>query len=970
VFSSWYNTPSKYLAAAVALLALVSVCLGAVSRENSSQTQPQQSPNGVSDQKPASTPFDKDLLRASFLAESGKANQATEVLREVLAKAAEAGDLYNEARARRELGAISFNQANYPEARAEFELALSLFQSIHQPRGEAEAANRLGSVYFKMGDNSTAQQCYRRSIEAYDRLGLQREKGFGMYNLAMVDEPDRDRLCQEALDIGRRIGDKNLQARVLHFQGDSLFKHGEFDAAQEKLEQAASLYQQTGDQADMARVMTSEGVLQRAHGHPDKSLDLYKKALEVQERVGDRQGAIQSINAMAVAHDHLGEYSQAVQLYEQALSMAKETGSPLLVNFQLGNLAGCYIQIGKDKEAAGILEELLRQGLDPWPKPYRYLSLSIARFHLGQFPESLDDAGKSVEASRTLNQTDPLPGALYQKAQAEAKLGYAEAALADADDCLQTIEALRKHLVPSDFMKRGFASTTQNVFGFLIGLLLRNDQAGRALEVAEQARSRAFLDLLASRDVQSSPARQEQLASLRKVHQELLAQGIDPSTNKTKPTFAGVIRGGNSGVPDLWNVWMGGDAELRSTVSAEPVSYAELQSAARRLNATVLSYWVSEQATYVWAVAPAGAVHSARVDISSKRLAELVSGLWPGRPGSKRGQGPELDSQFETDVVRGQVRTRGGSIVAPGQTGRKNWRELYRLLIEPVERWLPRAPGSLLTIEPHGPLTTLPFAALRDARGRYLIERFTLHFVPAVSLLRFTANKRRARIGSPSYLLIADPAGTPRGEGDRPLPALAGARREVSTVAHLLPSSQVKLLEGSDATEGRVDELAGHSSVIHFATHGIIRDDRPFDSFLALGGAGWDLSHDGHFTAQKIYGMDLHADLVFLSACRSGLGQVSGDGVPGLTRAFLYAGTPSVIATLWDVADEPTYRLVGAFYRSWLRGSDKARALRLAQLRLLGQLRRGQVKVHTTAGGFSLPEDPVFWASFALQGEP
>jgi CHAT domain-containing protein len=121
---------------------------------------------------------------------------------------------------------------------------------------------------------------------------------------------------------------------------------------------------------------------------------------------------------------------------------------------------------------------------------------------------------------------------------------------------------------------------------------------------------------------------------------------------------------------------------------------------------------------------------------------------------------------------------------------------------------------------------------------------------------------------------------------------------------------------------------------------------------------------------QKIYGLDLHADLVFLSACRSGLGEVSGDGINGLTRAFVYAGTPSVIASLWDVSDETTYPLVTAFYRSWLRGTDKAHALRTAQLGLLGELRAGRVKIHTRSGDFPLPEDPVFWASFVLQGEP
>jgi CHAT domain-containing protein len=119
-----------------------------------------------------------------------------------------------------------------------------------------------------------------------------------------------------------------------------------------------------------------------------------------------------------------------------------------------------------------------------------------------------------------------------------------------------------------------------------------------------------------------------------------------------------------------------------------------------------------------------------------------------------------------------------------------------------------------------------------------------------------------------------------------------------------------------------------------------------------------------------VYGLELHADLVFLSACRSGLGQVTCDSINGLKRAFLYAGTPSVIASLWDVADETTYPLVTAFYRSWLRGSDKARALRSAQLGLLADLRSGNVKIHTRAGDFPLPEAPMFWASFVLQGEP
>ena len=100
------------------------------------------------------------------------------------------------------------------------------------------------------------------------------------------------------------------------------------------------------------------------------------------------------------------------------------------------------------------------------------------------------------------------------------------------------------------------------------------------------------------------------------------------------------------------------------------------------------------------------------------------------------------------------------------------------------------------------------------------------------------------------------------------------------------------------------------------------------------------------------------------------MGKVSGDGIIGLTRAFFYAGTPSIVATLWDVADEPASLLLPEFYRSLWQLGDKSRALRAAQLQLLQELRAGRVKVSSAHGEVALTEHPVFWASFILVGEP
>jgi CHAT domain-containing protein len=150
--------------------------------------------------------------------------------------------------------------------------------------------------------------------------------------------------------------------------------------------------------------------------------------------------------------------------------------------------------------------------------------------------------------------------------------------------------------------------------------------------------------------------------------------------------------------------------------------------------------------------------------------------------------------------------------------------------------------------------------------------------------------------------------------------------------------------------------------------HAIVQDEDPFGSFLAVtpGANG----ADGLLTARKIYSLSLDADLVVLSACRSAGGRVSGDGIATFARAFMYAGTPSLVASVWDVADQPANRLLPDFYREWLGGATKARALRTAQLRLLRDLRANKLQIDTPLGKIALPEHPAFWAGFVLFGEP
>jgi CHAT domain-containing protein len=189
-------------------------------------------------------------------------------------------------------------------------------------------------------------------------------------------------------------------------------------------------------------------------------------------------------------------------------------------------------------------------------------------------------------------------------------------------------------------------------------------------------------------------------------------------------------------------------------------------------------------------------------------------------------------------------------------------------------------------------------------------------------------------------------------------------------VGKALGAESTTILSKEQAAESGVRATVGDKRVIHFATHGLIRDDDPFESYLVLGGSGDAAATDGRLTVREIYDLSLKSDIVVLSACRTAAGRPSGDGITGMARALFYAGTPSVVATLWDVADEPSAQLMAGFYSHWRRGLDKRDALRRAQLDLLRTLRKGSLTVRTAQGLVRLDERPFYWAGYVLIGEP
>jgi CHAT domain-containing protein/tetratricopeptide (TPR) repeat protein len=825
-----------------------------------------------------------------------------------------------EADTRLRKGIFLYDHQQYSGARTELLAAMRSFEALDRRGGVCAALVYLGWTAFASETNDIADAYWTRGLEIARVDGDRAMEARFLHNRAFVvaSGPEKDALLENALRLARAVGDLNMESGSLYKMGQELSAKGRYVAAIEVLHQARRGFERAGIHQSVARVLLELAQLHLAHDDFEQALTLSRRAAGIMQRLVHKEGVAHAIASMADVHRAAGRLSQALALQQRALAVIAATGGVRVINVERQRLAEVFLELGDYARAKTLLDEIM-DGPDKRTRNLAYFPLAEALFGLQRYDEAREMADRAIQATP---ESALRPFMLAQRARAEDKLGRTTSALADLDEALHLLEARRGQLVPSDHMKRGYGERVQHLFAFAVDLHSRLGRHGAALEAAEQSRARAFLDLLATR--QRAAARAEARAAA--------------SSPSARPDGAG---------------W------LASATAAAPVSILQLAEVARRLDSVIVSYWVTPTVTRIWVIDGEGRVNAASSRVSAGRLTSLIGqtmvdpdavtlrGVPGGAPASAHAQG-------------------GPERIASDASPREAWRELYDLLIRPVRPFLPERAGSLVTIVPHGPLFRLSFAALIEERGTYLLERYRLHYVPSGGSLLYLRRQRPADRPA-RYLLVGNPDGPTTAA---PLAPLPGAAREVAAIARALPPSTTTVLTGRDATEARVrGDLAGQT-VIHLATHGVLRDDRPFESFLALAGRGSDPTRDGRLTSADIYELTLDADLVVLSACRSGRGPVTGDGVLGMTRAFAYAGAPSVIATQWDLADEAAAELMPVFYRQWRHGTGASGALRDAQLDLLARLRAGRVTVAAGGRVRAVSEHPLLWAGFVLVGEP
>ena len=287
--------------------------------------------------------------------------------------------------------------------------------------------------------------------------------------------------------------------------------------------------------------------------------------------------------------------------------------------------------------------------------------------------------------------------------------------------------------------------------------------------------------------------------------------------------------------------------------------------------------------------------------------------------------------------------------------------EMYRRLIAPVAHLLPNDPEAVVTIIPDAELFQIPFGAListpvnDDMEGfRYMIEDHTLVYLTSIGMMRFTQeNARQAEEAAATELVtLWDPVGIEYSGFD---PFFRGDQERVQPIgylkAHYPAGAAQHVFIGADATRENLFASASKASVLTFVTHAkaseIPGDDR--GTYIALAGAPLPVT--------DVYGLDLHVDLAILAGCETGRGRIGADGVVGLSRAFTFAGAPTLAMSLWQIPDKETVLMLHRFYRAYFKeGKSKAHALRQAQLEAVSE--------------FASVPQPNLWAGMVLFGQP
>jgi CHAT domain-containing protein/tetratricopeptide (TPR) repeat protein len=863
-------------------------------------------------------------------------------------------DYANLENSRRLLGALYQTTGRYSEAEALLKRSLEFWEKRLGPWHQTVGANldELGTLYRITGRYSESEPLLKRSLEIREKK-FSKDHPTAAGSLSSLGElyrttgryDEAETLLKRSLETReKKLGkDHPTVATSLADLGLLYSTTGRYGEAEALFKRSLEISEKKlgKDHPNVATILRRLGHLDWLTGRFGEAEPLFKHSLEIREKMlgKDHPYVAISLSDLGLLFWTTGRYDEAELPFKRSIEIREK-------------------KLGKNHpDVAASLNNLALLSLDSekWEEAYEIFSQQNNESGLGKCYLAKKDYQEAARhfslALEKINKRAPRSviglqiglGLAYEGMEEYSKSGE------HFRGAIEVIEAEWKTLDPEakrEFLNAKVELGFSRLEGYegLARVLLKlgdRESMGEALRVSERVKSRVLLEMLATREVRGKSVEDEAVLQQDREHQrglmevrkqievlEEMGQGVPPG--EVDRLRSGLEEKEKSYGKFIEEVKLK-NAELSSLISVDPPSCSQIQSLLDP-DVELLEYYTTNEKIYAWLVSRED-IRAYEIGVTQKELREKVDRLLvPNISNRPRKAEPVIlyvgGEEKETgEREREENRKRFQAVL----------KELYETVLAPVSNDIK---ATNLIVVPHGVLHKVPFGALTDG-SEYLIDRYTISVLPSASVLEYVVKKRKD--AKEKALVLANP------KTDH-IP-LGFAEVEGRMLESLFATGEAYYRER--ATETTAKQRASEFNVIHFATHGEFNERQPMQSGLLL---TRDDANDGYLQVHEIFGMNLkNASLVTLSACETALSKIEGgDDLVGLSRGFIYAGTPSILATLWKVDDASTSKLMEIFYRNWKSGMSKAGALREAQ---------------ETVRGMKEYEHPYYWAPFIMIGD-
>lgn len=799
-------------------------------------------------------------------------------------------------------------------------MALGLAQRINFHKGIAAATNYLGVIYRKTGYYDLASGCFNNSFNIYQKLG------------------DKRGLSQTHRFFGKLYFDQQIFHKSFeHFSNDLL------------------LAEESGDPYFMALARYNLGVTLEEMEQYERASEEYKRSLELSQSVkivppdGDKIGLIgDTLRRMGRNNYANRKYKDAVYYYEQAVDFTSKHPGTAQLSGTLNALAYSYLHNDNPEAALNTALKSQEIGNGTWLAA-AYYSEALVRSLMGNHAKALEAIEKAKTIIQNPKYNSIAKDVYYIEGLVNFRAGRPEQSYEALERSILISEKLRARIPVSKESGPISLGYQYTPYGWMIALLASQNRKEEALNYSEWVKSRSLFNLMNNPadavELFAKTSKQENLVNqLLKLNMQIAIEEFGPSPDNLKANDLRIQFQKNKDTLKMLRESVVSKAEEVAT--SWPKEHALKQSDLLELvpddQTALLQFTIRDDQIFLFALTKTGA----KIDL---QLFDLPIKWSEMRAGVDRLRNLIINQDMSNELDS-TAREWHDKLLSKTETLLKNRRRII--------------------VVPDGPLWELPFMALKMPDGRYLAEQYAVSYAPSFNILLKMGRSLASAKTSPSIrslLAIGNPALTvgqsmvpPGGLMGEELGDLPAAIRQVNQIRKFYGSRNSTVLTGGNATEERFKLLAPKYRILHLAAHGLYNDLEPMRSSIVLSQINKAGKEDGLLEARELSNLKLNAEMVILSACETGRGQIrDGEGIIGLPWALFVAGCPTTIVSQWKVKSESTADLMVAMYANLNQKGkhlSKAEALQKAAISMIN-------------GGNMTYRHPFYWACFTVFGK-